>query len=115
MTENRPQPIAATGKRPPKKVQTVVDKDTGTVEWIANITDKEAAYIAKGRGIKGVIPKERYQIIKDCICDGMTTMQIVNRHGRKKGFSPAEVRAVSALLSRYNGWENPNLYNRNKI
>ena len=92
----------------PKMVQVVTDKVSGTIEWQpqnAQLTEKEARFIADVRGIKGNPPVTRYKDIKTAILEGLSLEQIRRRYRGQKGFNISEIKAVSAALSDYNGWK----------
>jgi hypothetical protein len=90
-----------------KKIPVVVNS-SGTVEWMSpniKLTEKEAVFVAAKRKIKGDIPKERYQNIKSAILDGLKQGQIEMRYRGQIGYTIAEIKAVSAALSKFNGWK----------
>lgn len=113
MTENKPIDTRVYSLYPkPEMVE--VDTVTHSFEWLVPLSKSEINAI---HGKKKPPTQEKinfYRTIKTCICEGMTRKEMALRFRNKKGYCESEIARVSAALSRFNGWEHPNLHNKKK-
>lgn len=99
-------------KQPPRPKFTEVAP--GVFEDVIGLLPGEAEYCnaATGRKKLSAAMIKRICNIKTALCEGNKIPVIVARYRGQTGYKFADVAAISAALSRFNGWENPNRYNR---
>jgi len=113
ITHYIPPAADSEGFTPGKEKQVVVNRETNTIEWQRTgslLKPGEAEFIAKRIGVKGKIPADRYQKIKMEIVAGKSRAQMVRKFAGQKGLSEGAIAAISAALSKFNGWQNRRLY-----
>lgn len=114
MKENKPIHYPVFKKKVPRAQMVEVDTNTHSFEWMVPLSDDEINFIHINKNPPTKEKIEVYRTIKNCICEGMSRREIALRFRAKKGFAESEIARVSAALSKFNGWEHPNLNNKKK-
>ena len=97
----------------PKTVQIIVDDRTGKIEWGVKMEEKELKMVQRILGLKKPNPA-LWSDIKHLISEGRSITEICTSRRKRKGYSIATIKRVSAALSEANKWKRNILVSKKK-
>lgn len=98
---------------PVQSVGVVVNAETGTIEWDSGLNQSEILALKIDLNVDkpNII---MWNAVKSDILNGLSIRDIEIKHRGKRGYSEAQIKRVSAALSRVNAWNRNTLVSKNK-